>query len=62
MEKFILFVSGFAMHKFLDVPTVGSETGESETKAVYDLLELWKLTKKMQTIGFGTRSVVSMGS
>lgn len=51
-----LLVSSDGLHKFLGVPTFGLEQ-KRIMKPKLCLLELWKLTKKVQAIGFDTKSV-----
>ena len=43
--------------KLLGVPKLASGTGLNEFKAVYDLVEQWKLTNKIAALSFDTTSV-----
>lgn len=57
VDRLPVLVSGDGIEKLLGVPKLATGTGENEAKAVYDLVEQWQLSAKVQAMSFDTTSV-----
>jgi hypothetical protein len=57
VDRLPVLVSGDGIDKLLGVPKIASGTGEQQSKAVFDLLEFWNVTNKVQAMSFDTTSV-----
>ena len=57
VDRLPVLVTEDGVEKLLGVPKVASGTGYNESLAVYNLLESWKLTEKVQALCFDTTSV-----
>jgi len=57
VDRLPVLVTRDGIEKLLGVPKVASGTGYNESVAVYNVLESWKLTEKVQALCFDTTSV-----
>jgi hypothetical protein len=57
VDRLPVLVSGDGLDKLLGVPKLAAGTALNEAKAIYDLLQVWKLTDKVQAMSFDTTGV-----
>ena len=57
VERLPVVISCRGVKKLLGIPMISSSSGDDQTSAVYDLLEEWELSDKVQTFCCDTTAI-----